>query len=92
MFHVGECGVHHKGKRCSDNTLIRKVQDSLSASSKYLFPNELLLQSPTKRTFKMPKVNGGWGDKRDHELCTRHVITNTSMVDINLQPQMLHVM
>ena len=76
---MGECGVHHKGKRCSDTTLIRKVRDTLTASEKWLFPKELLQQTPAKRTFKMPKVNGGWGDRRDHQLCMHHLINSSTI-------------
>lgn len=72
VFHVGECGVHHKKKNCSKNTIVNKVIQLLSASKSYLFPSKLSKVNTIKRNFKMPKVNGGWSDVRDHRLCNHH--------------------
>lgn len=83
VFHVGECGVHHKGKRCYDVAMVRKVELTLGASKKFLFPEALQIQKPPKRSFKMPKVNGGWGDKRDHLLCLHHLVQS----DVSVAPE-----
>ncbi|KAI1287956.1 Alpha-1,6-mannosyl-glycoprotein 2-beta-N-acetylglucosaminyltransferase [Halotydeus destructor] len=74
VFHVGECGVHHKGKKCYDNGHIEKVENSLNASSKFLFPAQLSLKPVMVKVIKQPRNNGGWGDHRDHDLCLKHLI------------------
>ncbi|XP_044740809.1 alpha-1,6-mannosyl-glycoprotein 2-beta-N-acetylglucosaminyltransferase [Chrysoperla carnea] len=70
VFHIGECGVHHKKKNCESTAVISKVQQVLKAASRHLYPNHLVLTftTNTKKT-KLRKGNGGWGDKRDHMLC-----------------------
>ncbi|XP_022217431.1 alpha-1,6-mannosyl-glycoprotein 2-beta-N-acetylglucosaminyltransferase isoform X4 [Drosophila obscura] len=72
VFHIGECGVHHKNKNCESNQVISKVQHVLriARNSHQLFPRSLTLTVPSlsKKT-KLRKGNGGWGDLRDHELC-----------------------
>ncbi|XP_013099542.2 alpha-1,6-mannosyl-glycoprotein 2-beta-N-acetylglucosaminyltransferase isoform X1 [Stomoxys calcitrans] len=72
VFHIGECGVHHKKKNCESNQVISKVQQVLRIARKsgQIFPKSLTLTvaSLIKKT-KLRKGNGGWGDRRDHELC-----------------------
>ncbi|XP_067616709.1 alpha-1,6-mannosyl-glycoprotein 2-beta-N-acetylglucosaminyltransferase isoform X6 [Eurosta solidaginis] len=72
VFHIGECGVHHKKKNCESNQVIAKVQQVLriARKSRQLFPRSLSLTAATlvKKT-KLRKGNGGWGDRRDHQLC-----------------------
>ncbi|RXG70219.1 Alpha-1,6-mannosyl-glycoprotein 2-beta-N-acetylglucosaminyltransferase [Armadillidium vulgare] len=69
IFHIGECGVHHKKKDCSSRLILNKVRHTLSTAQRALFPHQLVvLQAPIKKT-KAHKGNGGWGDKRDHALC-----------------------
>ncbi|XP_004534142.1 alpha-1,6-mannosyl-glycoprotein 2-beta-N-acetylglucosaminyltransferase isoform X3 [Ceratitis capitata] len=72
VFHIGECGVHHKKKNCESNQVIAKVQQVLriARKSKQLFPRSLSLTAASlvKKT-KLRKGNGGWGDRRDHQLC-----------------------
>lgn len=78
VFHVGECGVHHKGRDCFDLSVTKKVQTLLEESRDSLFPESVMEIRTIKRNSKMPKVNGGWSDKRDHQLCLRHV--NNSLI------------
>lgn len=65
-------GVHHKKKNCESNQVISKVQQVLriATKSRQLYPKSLTLTvaSVVKKT-KLRKGNGGWGDKRDHNLC-----------------------
>ncbi|XP_015116266.1 alpha-1,6-mannosyl-glycoprotein 2-beta-N-acetylglucosaminyltransferase [Diachasma alloeum] len=70
VFHIGECGVHHKTNNCESTAVIAKVQNVLKSARAHLFPSQLTLTiaSITKKT-KLRKGNGGWGDIRDHELC-----------------------
>uniref|UniRef100_A0A0K8TSY9 Alpha-1,6-mannosyl-glycoprotein 2-beta-N-acetylglucosaminyltransferase n=1 Tax=Tabanus bromius TaxID=304241 RepID=A0A0K8TSY9_TABBR len=72
VFHIGECGVHHKKKNCESNRVISKVQQVLkiAKNSGQMFPKSITVTvaSLLKKT-KLRKGNGGWGDKRDHMLC-----------------------
>ncbi|XP_071054481.1 alpha-1,6-mannosyl-glycoprotein 2-beta-N-acetylglucosaminyltransferase isoform X2 [Onthophagus taurus] len=70
VFHIGECGVHHKKNNCESTGVISKVQKVLKSAKNHLFPSYLTLTyvTPLKKT-KIRKGNGGWGDRRDHMLC-----------------------
>ncbi|XP_046489515.1 alpha-1,6-mannosyl-glycoprotein 2-beta-N-acetylglucosaminyltransferase isoform X3 [Neodiprion pinetum] len=70
IFHIGECGVHHKKNNCEPTAVIEKVQNVLKTAKKHLFPSQLTLTNAAvaKKT-KLRKGNGGWGDIRDHQLC-----------------------
>ncbi|XP_070490725.1 alpha-1,6-mannosyl-glycoprotein 2-beta-N-acetylglucosaminyltransferase isoform X1 [Chironomus tepperi] len=72
IFHIGECGVHHKKNNCESNQVISKVQQVISVATKagQLFPKNLMLTvASVVKKQKIRKGNGGWGDKRDHLLC-----------------------
>ncbi|XP_023166387.2 alpha-1,6-mannosyl-glycoprotein 2-beta-N-acetylglucosaminyltransferase isoform X1 [Drosophila hydei] len=72
VFHIGECGVHHKNNNCESNQVISKVQHVLriARNSHQLFPRSLMMTVPSLiKKSKLRKGNGGWGDLRDHELC-----------------------
>ncbi|CAH1103066.1 unnamed protein product [Psylliodes chrysocephalus] len=70
VFHIGECGVHHKKNNCKSTSMISKVQQVLKTAKRHLYPDYLILTYSTvlKKT-KLRKGNGGWGDRRDHKLC-----------------------
>ncbi|XP_030748348.1 alpha-1,6-mannosyl-glycoprotein 2-beta-N-acetylglucosaminyltransferase isoform X1 [Sitophilus oryzae] len=70
VFHIGECGVHHKKNNCGSTAVISKVQQVLKSAKRHLYPDYLILNLATvlKKT-KLRKGNGGWGDYRDHKLC-----------------------
>ncbi|KAJ3639533.1 hypothetical protein Zmor_002888 [Zophobas morio] len=70
VFHIGECGVHHKKNNCESTAVISKVQQVLNTAKRHLYPSYLTLTYTTllKKT-KLRKGNGGWGDRRDHKLC-----------------------
>ncbi|XP_077258102.1 alpha-1,6-mannosyl-glycoprotein 2-beta-N-acetylglucosaminyltransferase isoform X5 [Temnothorax americanus] len=70
VFHIGECGVHHKKNNCESTAVIAKVQNVLNAARNHLFPSQLTLTiAGTAKKTKLRKGNGGWGDVRDHQLC-----------------------
>jgi len=72
VFHIGECGVHHKKSDCESRAsqVIEKVKGILKSATEYLFPERIALVTATsKKKIKLKKGNGGWGDKRDHALC-----------------------
>ncbi|XP_057341918.1 alpha-1,6-mannosyl-glycoprotein 2-beta-N-acetylglucosaminyltransferase isoform X4 [Microplitis mediator] len=70
VFHIGECGIHHKKNNCESTAVIAKVQQVLKSARNHLFPSQLTLTiaGVAKKT-KLRKGNGGWGDLRDHQLC-----------------------
>lgn len=70
VFHIGECGVHHKKNNCEPTAVIAKVQNVLKTARKHLFPSQLTLtNAAVAKKSKLRKGNGGWGDVRDHQLC-----------------------
>ncbi|XP_063242618.1 alpha-1,6-mannosyl-glycoprotein 2-beta-N-acetylglucosaminyltransferase-like isoform X1 [Bacillus rossius redtenbacheri] len=70
VFHIGECGVHHKKANCESTAVISKVQQVLKHAAKHLFPSYLTVTvTNTSKKQKLRKGNGGWGDLRDHQLC-----------------------
>lgn len=72
VFHIGECGVHHKKKDCNSNGELNKATRFLTTAKRHLFPKRLMITHSTKRMSKIPKGNGGWGDIRDRQLCMWH--------------------
>ena len=79
VFHIGECGVHHKKRKCEAGTVVKKVQDILSKAKSFMFPTELrvLKATPKKsKNHKNSKGNGGWGDHRDRALCLNMAATS----------------
>ncbi|XP_068220359.1 alpha-1,6-mannosyl-glycoprotein 2-beta-N-acetylglucosaminyltransferase-like isoform X2 [Palaemon carinicauda] len=50
VFHIGECGVHHKKKDCSSRTVLNKVHRALQNSQRTLFPHRLVVvHTPPKK-------------------------------------------
>ncbi|XP_043482455.1 alpha-1,6-mannosyl-glycoprotein 2-beta-N-acetylglucosaminyltransferase isoform X2 [Leptopilina heterotoma] len=80
VFHIGECGVHHKKTNCESTAVIAKVRNVLKSSRNHLYPTKLTLTvaGVAKKT-KLKKGNGGWGDIRDHELCL-NITLNTDLL------------
>ncbi|XP_072946612.1 alpha-1,6-mannosyl-glycoprotein 2-beta-N-acetylglucosaminyltransferase-like isoform X2 [Epargyreus clarus] len=72
VFHIGECGIHHKKSNCNASTVISKVQKLLQNAKPYLFPSRVaatVSAGGAKHNKRLTKGNGGWGDVRDQELC-----------------------
>ncbi|XP_040576144.1 alpha-1,6-mannosyl-glycoprotein 2-beta-N-acetylglucosaminyltransferase isoform X2 [Lepeophtheirus salmonis] len=71
VFHIGECGVHHKKSNCQAASVVKKVNDILSKAKKYLYPKKLKVIPGNRKSknSKIRKGNGGWGDLRDQKLC-----------------------
>uniref|UniRef100_A0A8D8ZUS3 Alpha-1,6-mannosyl-glycoprotein 2-beta-N-acetylglucosaminyltransferase n=1 Tax=Cacopsylla melanoneura TaxID=428564 RepID=A0A8D8ZUS3_9HEMI len=68
IFHIGECGVHHKNN-CESTAVISQVQKILQKASRYFYPDHLSVTYSAVKKKPLKKGNGGWGDIRDHELC-----------------------
>lgn len=70
VFHIGDCGVHHKKSNCDSNAGLDKVKAIIKSAQKYLFPSSLQFTIVgLRKKMKEKKPNGGWGDQRDHQLC-----------------------
>jgi len=70
VFHIGDCGVHHKKANCDSNTGLEKVKSIIKSAKNYLFPPSLQYTvTGLRKKLKEKKPNGGWGDHRDHQLC-----------------------
>lgn len=68
VYHIGECGVHHKNS-CHSTAAIRKVRKLLLSSRHYFYPRELKLMYTISKKKQIRKGNGGWADIRDVNLC-----------------------
>ncbi|XP_043232122.1 alpha-1,6-mannosyl-glycoprotein 2-beta-N-acetylglucosaminyltransferase-like [Amphibalanus amphitrite] len=78
VFHIGECGVHHRGKNCDKFSLLKRVSATLLSASRYLFPPRITAYLAITRRLKLIKGNGGWGDPRDHYMCTTLRLPNST--------------
>jgi len=77
VFHIEECGVHHKKSNCDSDTVIDKLGSILKSAKKYFFPEKLsVISTRSKTKTKLKKANGGWGDKRDHWLCINFTLSS----------------
>jgi len=71
IFHLGDkCGVHHKKGDCvvKDESFFREL---VHQNRRFLFPGSSFLPLKRSQEFRRKKLkpNGGWGDRRDRELC-----------------------
>lgn len=70
VLHLGSCGGIHTnaGKRgCDPEKLAAKAM--LNIADANLHPDEVTVTAKIARPANKPYINGGWGDKRDHQLC-----------------------
>ncbi|XP_060074336.1 alpha-1,6-mannosyl-glycoprotein 2-beta-N-acetylglucosaminyltransferase-like [Ylistrum balloti] len=69
VFHMGDCGVHHKGKKCEPLVKQKQIEKILQDNQQHLNPNVMKVAGTSKIKIRDPKPNGGWGDIRDKKLC-----------------------
>ncbi|KAK3597730.1 hypothetical protein CHS0354_006081 [Potamilus streckersoni] len=77
VFHMGDCGVHHKGKNCQPANKEKTVEQEVQSNKQHLFPNSISIGSYSGLKLRDPKPNGGWGDSRDHQLCLSFIQNTT---------------
>lgn len=77
VFHIGECGVHHKKKQCNTKLFVSKFEGIIERNKASLFPSSLVLKISTADSPNLGQPNGGWGDIRDHKLCLQFVKKNS---------------
>ena len=77
-------GTHHH-KKCNEAQQAAVARDLLTRQSANLFPGSLALDAGTypPATRKRIKPYGGWGDIRDHQLCTSFA-QNGTLLDVKL--------
>lgn len=73
MLSLFYSGVHHKKQNCDPVEIIAIVEKVLHEASiaRKLYPESLQLVKARINNIQIPPRigNGGWGDKRDQELC-----------------------
>lgn len=82
VFHMGDCGVHHKGKNCKPEEKRDAVQQIIDRNKQHLFPNVISIGSYSGIKLRDPKPNGGWGDLRDRQLCISFINNSTSKLHV----------
>ena len=72
-------GVHVKTSNCNPAETARTIRSDLEKAKDFTFPENL----PVTEAFDLhnPRVNGGWGDPRDHQLCLMMSETNTLLLN-----------
>nr|XP_045615364.1 alpha-1,6-mannosyl-glycoprotein 2-beta-N-acetylglucosaminyltransferase-like [Procambarus clarkii] len=69
VLHAGSCGTHVKKNGCNVKDEIKSQAYYYEINFQWLFPAVLKLLGLQLKTTGLIKPNGGWGDKRDHQLC-----------------------
>nr|XP_057930468.1 alpha-1,6-mannosyl-glycoprotein 2-beta-N-acetylglucosaminyltransferase [Doryrhamphus excisus] len=71
VLHTGDCGLHQK-QNCRPEWALQKVEQTLQAAKSGFFPSSLVITASEKAEHKEHMKNGGWGDIRDHNLCSNY--------------------
>lgn len=72
VFHAGTCGgLHHKKKQCDENSEANKLKKFFEKNHEYQFIDEVRIEKHTSG-YKRIINNGGWSDRRDHQLCQQY--------------------
>lgn len=69
VFHLGECGLHHKKTNCNIEATVNKYQSIIDRNSNNFYPSTVDIQPGKTGQGSKISPNGGWGDSRDHALC-----------------------
>lgn len=69
VLHTGDCGLHQK-ENCRPEWASQRVEEGLQVAKHGLFPQALVLDGAEAVEHKAHMKNGGWGDVRDHSLCS----------------------
>lgn len=77
VFHLGECGLHHKKKDCNIEATVQKYQSIIDRNTNSFFPSAVDIQPGNKSPSSKIGPNGGWGDSRDHALCFKLMQSDT---------------
>lgn len=69
VFHLGECGLHHKKTDCNIEATVQKYQSIIDRNTENFYPSTVNVQPGNTGETSKFGPNGGWGDTRDHALC-----------------------
>ena len=69
VFHIGDCGIHTKSKKCDVKDTVQRIETLISQNGLHLFPDSVSLAGTFVTEVMKMLPNGGWGDIRDHKLC-----------------------
>lgn len=69
VFHMGICGIHHTGENCNVEVSKNNIQAMLDNNKEHMFPSAVTIDGYSGVKQNDPRLNGGWGDPRDHQLC-----------------------
>jgi len=89
VIHLGSCGTHHKKNCLSQSDIVpwTETDQFYQENRKYLFPtNSLSVHYLYNGKNPFRKLNGGWSDLRDRQLCLSFAFNDTknlSSIDIN---------
>ncbi|CAL8118384.1 unnamed protein product [Orchesella dallaii] len=74
VYHIGDCGLHHKmTKNCDSKKAAEAIDKGIKQYSSFLFPDNIRIDYLKGNKMFPKKGNGGWGDLRDRELCMSFV-------------------
>lgn len=73
VFHLGECGLHHKKVDCNIDATVQKYQSVIDRNLNSFYPSSVDIQQGRTGSASKFGPNGGWGDPRDHALCLQFV-------------------
>lgn len=71
VLHTGDCGLHQKSN-CRPESASKRVEEVIQRVTDSLFPPALVLSGAEPLEHKAHVKNGGWGDVRDHSLCSNY--------------------
>ena len=64
--------MHHEGQ-CNTDGIVQTYKDLLENNKDALFVKKFTIANMEDGSAHSGVQNGGWGDKRDHELCLSFV-------------------
>ena len=82
IFHIGKCGFHNnKNDECDIKEVIRTTVSKLEQLQPLLYPTNLTIENFKSTTTKKLLGNGGWGDKRDQDMCMNISSLNSDSIE-----------
>ena len=64
--------MHHEGQ-CNTDGIVKTYNDLLELNRDAFFVKKFIIANKDDGAAHAGAQNGGWGDKRDHELCQSFV-------------------
>ncbi len=77
-------GTHYKGKNCNPERMVNLLSNSYTHNKKSFFPNSLTFSKVDVGIRALKKSNGGWSDRRDHQLCKSFLGSTLNITTIQI--------